>query len=283
MDVPLLAPGIGLDHPGRRAVRAGAAGGNADLITIDRVTPDEIAATIEHTALAPATTERDIVALVAEAVERRFAAVCVAGRFVALARSEVDASRSPVRVCAVAGFPLGNSSVGAIAHEAAACVADGADDVDVVAWLPHLLGVRSAGDAPTAAAALAGELASIAERARRSRPVILKVILETAALRAASAGEDARFDAMLLAGRQAARAAGFDFVKTSTGVHAAGGASADAVRRLRSHAGGLRVKASGGIRTINDAMAMLGAGADRLGTSAGVAIVRGAGGATGGY
>src|SRR5690606_32514467 len=105
-----------------------------------------------------------------------------------------------------------------------------------------------------------------------SRSIVVKVILETGPLRAQAAG-DAEFEAMIAAGCEGARRSGCDFVKTSTGFHPARGATAEAVRLLKKHAGGLLVKASGGIRTRGDALRMLDAGADRLGCSASVAIV----------
>ena len=98
------------------------------------------------------------------------------------------------------------------------------------------------------------------------------MICETALLRQV-ANDDADFEAMIVCACGAARESGCDFVKTSTGFHAAGGATVEAVQLLKKHAAGLKVKASGGIRDYETAMAMLDAGADRLGTSASVAII----------
>src|SRR5690606_16781003 len=101
---------------------------------------------------------------------------------------------------------------------------------------------------------------------------IVKVICETALLRQ-MATDDADFEAMIECACAAARESGCDFVKTSTGFHAAGGATVEAVGLLKKHAGGLQVKASGGIRDYDTAMAMFEAGADRIGSSASVAII----------
>ena len=106
-----------------------------------------------------------------------------------------------------------------------------------------------------------------------SHDVCVKVIIESALLiREVSADEG---EARIATACEAAKSSGCDFVKTSTGFHPAGGATTDAVRWMKQHAGGLRVKASGGIRTRADAVGMLAVGADRLGTSSGVSILRG--------
>ncbi len=146
----------------------------------------------------------------------------------------------------------------------------GAQEIDIVAFLPHLIAKDSA--------ALAGDLIETVRQVRAvSRTIVVKVILETAALRAQATGPrgDADFEAMIESGCDAARRSGCDFVKTSTGFHSAGGATVEAVQLMKKHANGLLVKASGGIRTRDDALRMLDAGADRLGCSSGVAIVTG--------
>lgn len=247
---------------------------------------DPIAAIIDHTALKPETTEADVDRLVREAVEHGFAAVCVNGRFALRARRGLDAARAAgaahaVRACAVAGFPLGATLPMAMAIEATQCckaASGGADEVDVVAFLPHLLRDDRA---EAGADALRDDLLITTRAVRAVSPSIaVKVILETAALKAFAdarhAADSARaaalWESMIEAGCRAAREAGCDFVKTSTGFHPAGGATADAVRLLRRHAGPLKVKASGGVRTRQDALRMIDAGADRLGTSSGVDI-----------
>jgi len=113
----------------------------------------------------------------------------------------------------------------------------------------------------------------VVDAARSVDPqVVVKVIIESAVL---SAGVDAaQAKARIAAACDAAAGAGCDFVKTSTGLHPAGGATVEAVRLMKKHAGSMKVKAAGGIRTFDQAMAMLDAGAHRLGCSASVAIVR---------
>lgn len=259
-----------------------------------------LASTIDHTALRPETTEADVDRLVAEAVREGFAAVCVNGRLLPRAAQALEAATSEKTkpnkagplACAVAGFPLGCVGPTALAMEATLLAKAGAMEIDVVAWLPGLIPVASApsGDAKSeerAALVLRDDLLSMVRAVRAVRPsTVVKVILETAALRAAAdaahadrALADARFEATIASACRGARESGCDFVKTSTGFHPAGGATVDAVRLLRKHAGPMRVKASGGIRSREDALRMLDAGADRIGTSSGVAIVAGATGA----
>ena len=111
--------------------------------------------------------------------------------------------------------------------------------------------------------------------------VIVQVILETAVLMKELVPQEA--EAAIQIGCQAARESGCDFVKTSTGFHAAGGATVEAVKLLRKHSGGLYVKAAGGIRTRDDAMRMIDAGADRIGCSSSVQVVEGGSSAAAGY
>jgi deoxyribose-phosphate aldolase len=201
---------------------------------------------IDHTLLKPEATEKDIARLCEEAVRHGFAAVCVNGQWipecVALLRG------SSVRVAAVAGFPLGACGTAMKVLQTGLAVSAGAQEIDVVAalgWIRQGCWDR-----------LREELAEVV-RAADGRPV--KAILETAAL---------DLEEIVRAG-QAAKAAGVAFVKTSTGSHPAGGATTEAVALLRQTVGAeLGVKASGGIRTPEDALGMLVAGATRIGTSA---------------
>jgi len=234
--------------------------------------PDALASRIDHTDLKPETPPAKVAALVDEAVEHGFAAVCVNGVHVAGARARLNEKRGlgahSVRLCSVAAFPLGASTAIQRAMEATGAVKAGCEEIDVVAWLPRLIEQDHAG--------LRQDLVETVRAVRAANSdVIVKVILETAALRAAAEGDDA-WEAMIAAGCAACAEAGCDFVKTATGFHSAGGATVDAVRLLRKHAGPMRVKASGGIRTYDDAAAMIDAGADRIGTSSGVSIVAGA-------
>ena len=234
----------------------------------------ELASLIDHTNLKPEATEADIDRLTAEAREHGFASVCINGRFVARAAAALKGSG--VRTCAVAGFPLGASKPTVAAIEATSACKDGADEIDFVAYLPHLL--RSD------AAAARDEFLELTRAVRGvRRDVVVKVIVESGLLmRDVSADEAER---RIAAACLAAREAGCDFVKTSTGFHPAGGATVEAVRLMAKHAkpAGLQVKAAGGIRNAQDAAAMVEAGADRLGCSAGVQIVQGQTAASSGY
>ena len=173
-------------------------------------------------------------------------AVCVNGAWVSTCAERL--SGSGVRIAAVVGFPLGAGSSAAKAAEAAVAVADGATELDMVLQLGRV----KAGDWE----AVTDDVALVVSGARGA---LVKAIVESGLL---DPGE------LALACR-AAVAGGAGFVKTSTGFHAAGGATVEAVRRMRDVVGpAIGVKASGGIRTAEAALAMLAAGADRIGTSA---------------
>ncbi len=227
-----------------------------------------LAGKIDHTLLRPEATRPEIHRLLAEATEYRFASVCVNPIFtadVATALRGDTGHGEPVRTCAVIGFPLGANKSTLKAIEATSAAKDGADEIDVVAHLPYLLKKDFA--------AAKAELMEIMRAARSTKPaLIVKVILETALLLKDVA--PAEGEARIEIGCRAARECGCDFVKTSTGFHPAGGATVEAVKLLKKHSGGLYVKASGGIRTYDDAMRMIDAGADRLGCSASVEIVK---------
>lgn len=233
----------------------------------------DLASRIDHTLLKPEATGEEIDRLVDEAVRFGFASVCVNGYHLPRVVERLGASKGhSVKSCAVASFPLGATTPFARAAECTNLAKIGAQEIDLVAFLPHLI----AKDAD----ALASDLIEAVRQVRAvARTIVVKVILETGALRAA-AKDDADFESMIVAGCEGARRSGCDFVKTSTGFHGAGGATVDAVRLLSKHAKGLKVKASGGIRTRDDALRMLDAGADRLGCSAGVEIVTGKTGAS---
>lgn len=228
-----------------------------------------LASRIDHTLLRAEAAEADVRRVIDEAREHGFASVCVNGAFVAGTAARLRGS--PVRTCAVAGFPLGAMKATLKAIESAAAVKDGADEIDFVAHLPHLLACDLE--------ATRAECIEIVRAARAARAdVVVKVIIESALLLADTDGGEAR----IAAACRAAREGGCDFVKTSSGLHPAGGATAEAVALMKKHADGLRVKAAGGIRTREDAQRMLDAGADRIGCSASVAIVAGRP-ASGGY
>jgi deoxyribose-phosphate aldolase len=214
--------------------------------------PRDLARAIDHTLLAPGTTRDDVARACAEAREHGMAAVCVHPDAIGEVRRLL--AGSAVSAAAVVDFPRGEGATGARVVEALDAVRSGADELDLVAPLPALLAGRWE--------AVLDDLATIV----RAVPVPVKVILETAKL-----GRDQKVAAAALA-----RCAGAAFVKTSTGF-GGGGATVEDVALLRAVVGAeMGVKASGGIRTAADALAMVRAGADRIGTSAGVAIVTGA-------
>jgi deoxyribose-phosphate aldolase len=223
-----------------------------------RPTREQLAALVDHTLLKPEATDADVAALVAEAAELGVYAVCVSPSMVPAA---VRAAAGGVRVASVAGFPSGKHVPAVKAHEAAEAVASGAVEIDMVIDV---------------GAALAGDLdavwSDIAAVRAAAVGTVLKVIVESAVLLG-----QANADALASVCR-AAEEAGADFVKTSTGFHPAGGASVRAVALMADAVGGrLGVKASGGIRTAADAVAMLDAGATRLGLSGTRAVLDGLG------
>jgi deoxyribose-phosphate aldolase len=217
------------------------------------VTRAALARMIDHTLLAPEATDDDVARLAAEASRLGAGAICV------------SPSRLPLRpgvlapgiaVAAVTGFPSGAHTAAAKAVEAAAAVAAGADEIDMVIDL----GIALAGEW----AQVTAEVAAV--RAAIGPAVTLKVIIESALIGPGRIGPAC----------QAAEAGGADFVKTSTGFHKAGGATVEAVTAMAVAVGGrLGVKASGGIRTADDALAMIAAGATRIGASASAAILDG--------
>jgi len=215
----------------------------------------ELAELVDHTLLKPEATAADVRAAVREAVELHTYAVCVSPSMVPVAVSSRP-DDGPV-LAAVAGFPSGKHCSVVKAHEAALAVGDGAAEVDIVIDI---------------GAALAGDLGVVFDDivvVRQAIPAAtLKVIVESAALL------ELRGAATLVDVCRVAEDAGADFVKTSTGFHPSGGASIRAVDLMAGAVGDrLGVKASGGIRTGADALAMLAAGATRLGLSATRAVL----------
>ena len=209
-----------------------------------------LAGRIDHTLLDPTATPSRVEQLCAEALQYNFAAVCVNSRWVPLATDLlVD---SDVLVCTVVGFPLGAMSREAKATEAAIAVAQGAQEIDMVIDIGSLI----AGENESVYADIAGVVIA-------SEPMPVKVIIETCLLT----------DEQKVTGCRLAMRAGAAYVKTSTGF-STGGATVEDVRLMRDTVGDeLGVKASGGIRSLATAEAMLEAGADRLGTSSGMKIV----------
>ena len=211
---------------------------------------EQVAALVDHTLLKPESTPQQVAALAAEAAALGAYSICVSPNLLPVATPE------SVRVATVCGFPSGAHHSEVKAAEAARSVRDGADEVDMVVNLALVM----TGD-------IAGVEADIAAvRAACPAPVVLKVIIESAALS----------DEQIVACCEASERAGADFVKTSTGFHPAGGASVEAVELMARTVGGqLGIKASGGIRTAQAAVAMIEAGATRLGLSATRAVLDG--------
>jgi deoxyribose-phosphate aldolase len=217
------------------------------------VAREELASLIDHTLLRPDATAADVEALCGQAVRLGVHAVCVSPNLVDVAARCAPQGLAVASVCA---FPSGAHRPEVKAFEAARAVRDGADEIDMVVDL----GLVRSGQFDAVRAEVAGVVSAGAG-------ALVKVIIEAAALD----------PEQIAAVCRAAVDAGAGFVKTSTGFHPAGGASVEAVRLMRSVVGAdVGVKASGGIRTTEQALAMVAAGATRLGCSATQAILGGA-------
>lgn len=208
----------------------------------------------DHTLLKPDATASQILKLVSEAVQYDFASVCVNGCHVRSVRRFIDGTGSDVKVAAVAGFPLGAMETNAKAYEVQLALQAGADEIDMV----MNIGQAKAGNWSY----VEDEIYSIGKMCHEDG-AILKVIIETCLLTK---------DEILQACKSCVEC-GADFVKTSTGFSLAG-AEVDTVRLMKDAVGDRAlIKASGGIRTLEDAEAMIRAGADRLGCSSSVSIM----------
>lgn len=217
------------------------------------ISPAQLARLIDHTLLRPEATREQIVTLCQEARTHHFASVCVNPAYVALA-AELLAGVEDVLVCTVIGFPLGATLPAVKACEAEQVIALGAREVDMV----QNVGALKSGDL----ALVRQDIAAVVEVAH-GQGALCKVILETALLT----------DEEKIAACTIAKEAGADFVKTSTGF-GPGGATVHDVTLMRQSVGPqMGVKASGGIRSYADALAMIQAGASRIGASAGVRIL----------
>ncbi|MGO4583004.1 deoxyribose-phosphate aldolase [Arthrobacter sp. 2RAF6] len=213
-----------------------------------------IASFIDHTLLKPEASEAEVRQVCAEAAEYKFKSVCVNPIWVKTVTKALKGSG--VLTCSVVGFPLGATPSDVKAFEARGAVLDGADEVDMVI---NIAAAR-AGDK----GALVDDITTVAE-AVHAGGAILKVIIETALLN----------DEQKVLACEASVEAGADFVKTSTGFNG-GGATVEDVALMRKAVGpDLGVKASGGVRSLADAQAMIAAGATRIGASSGIAIVKG--------
>ncbi len=213
----------------------------------------DISAFIDHTILKSDATTNQIEKLCQEAVDYHFASVCINPVYVPLAASIL--SGTAVKVCTVIGFPLGASLPSSKARETEACINSGATEVDMVLSV----GMLKSGNYEH----VLEDIHGVVECAH-SGNTIVKVILETSALERME-----KIIACLLC-----QSAGADFVKTSTGFGSGGATLEDVELMYRISYPDIKVKASGGIRTLTDALAMIKAGAARLGTSSGINIMK---------
>jgi deoxyribose-phosphate aldolase len=213
-----------------------------------------LACIIDHTLLDATATKEKIEQLCQEAKTYGFHTVCVNGRWVPLA-AELLAS-SKVAVGGVVSLPLGADSTKIKVAQAKEAIFAGADEVDMVADLAAII----EGDSSY----LADQLANVLKVCRSMRPaVVLKVIIESAALS----------DEQIIFACRIAQEIGVDFIKTSTGLHPAGGATVEDIKLMKETAPRCKIKAAGGIRTAEQVLDMLAAGAQRIGTSSGVQIM----------
>ncbi len=238
-----------------RVVDAGAA--RIGLVLGETSSAKDWAGLIDHTLLKPEATDEDIKKLCEEAARYRFASVCVNPTWVRAAACNLQGTGIPV--CTVIGFPLGATLSDVKAYEARRSILDGAREVDMVINV----GALKSGDD----CLVEHDIHSVVEAAHEYN-VTCKVIIETALLT-----DDEKVRACL-----AAKNAGADFVKTSTGFSKGGATVADIALMRRTVGSDLGVKASGGVKGLDDARKMVEAGATRIGASVGVKIAQEAAG-----
>lgn len=232
--------------------RAGIARGGTNASDVSSGVPRSIARLIDHTLLRPDATRDEIETLCAEAMQFGFASVCVNPAWVKLCATRL--SRTGVAVCSVVGFPLGATTPDVKAFEARRAIFDGAVEIDMVINI----GALKSGDLPL----VERDIRAVTEVCRHNH-ARSKVILETALL-----DDEQKAVACTIA-----KAAGADFVKTSTGFGPGGATAADVALMRRIVGSAMGVKASGGIRSAKDLDAMVAAGATRIGASASVRII----------
>jgi deoxyribose-phosphate aldolase len=215
----------------------------------------ELAGVIDHTLLKPEATSGQIKRLCEEAKQYGFCAVSINPRWVALAADLLHGSK--IAVGGVVSLPFGADYTKIKTAQAKEAILAGADEIDMVADLAAII----EGDEKY----LAHQLEAVRKVCCSMRPKVpLKVIIESAALT-----REQKIFACQIADR-----VGVDFVKTSTGMHPAGGATIEDVKLMKEHAPHCKVKAAGGIKTAKQALDMLEAGADRIGTSSGIQIIK---------
>lgn len=222
----------------------------SETVVIDRT----LAAQIDHTLLKPDATPHEIDTLCAEAKQYGFASVCINPSFVSRCKHLLEGTS--VMVCTVVGFPLGATSTSAKTDETSHAIRDGAQEIDMVLHV----GMLRSGNFDY----VRDDIAAVV-RTSHPRNVRVKVILETSLLT-----DDEKTVACGLA-----KEAGADFVKTSTGFSTGGATEHDIALMRKAVGNSMGVKASGGIRTREQAQAMIAAGATRIGASAGIKIVTG--------
>jgi deoxyribose-phosphate aldolase len=215
--------------------------------------PDGVASMIDHTLLKPEASRSDIEKLCREAADYRFATVCVNPVWVALAASRLRGTG--VGVCSVVGFPLGATTADVKQYETRRAIFDGATDIDMVINV----GALKSGDLRT----VERDIEAVVEPCRHCG-VVSKVIIEAALLT-----DEEKITACTLS-----KAAGADFVKTSTGFGPGGATVADVALMRRVVGSDMGVKAAGGVRDLEGLKAMVAAGATRVGASAGVKIIQ---------
>lgn len=207
---------------------------------------------IDHTLLKAAATEAQIIKLCQDALQYDFYAICVNGCHIPLAAKQLNGS--DVKIASVVGFPLGAMSPQAKAFEAQNAIENGANEIDMVISIGALKDAKYDD--------VFSELSQLADLCH-SHDAALKVILETCLLT----------DEEIIKACELCVKANADFVKTSTGFDAGGATIEDIKLMKRAVSGKAKIKASGGIRTLQDALKFIDAGADRLGCSAGVTIM----------
>lgn len=218
------------------------------------ISAEKIAGCIDHTLLKASATSDDIKRLCAEAKEYGFCAVSINNRWISLAADILADSK--VKVGSVVSLPLGGDTTEIKVASAKQAIIDGADEVDMVADLAAII----EGDERY----LRKQLTAVLDVCHAAKPSVpLKVIIESAVLT-----EEQKIFACQIADR-----CGVDFVKTSTGMNPAGGATVEDVKLMKEYAPNCKVKAAGGIRTAKQAIDIFEAGAERIGTSSGIQII----------
>jgi len=221
---------------------------------VTAVQEKQLAGCIDHTLLEATATEEQIKQLCQEAKSYGFHTVCVNPRWVALAAEQLAGSK--VAVGGVVSLPLGADLTKIKVAQAREAIFAGADEIDMVADLAAII----AGDSKY----LQSQIQAVLNVCRSMRPaVVLKVIIESAAL-----SREQKIFACQIADR-----CRVDFIKTSTGLHPAGGATLEDIKLMKETAPNCKIKAAGGIKTAKQALEMLEAGAERIGTSSGVQII----------